>query len=57
MDKKDLPAGKAGEKLTGKEYWKAKKHIMNAEEHEAFMKKTGMSQKEHIAWHAQHGGK
>jgi hypothetical protein len=57
MDKKDLLAGKAGEKLAGKDYWKTKKHILNAEEHEEFMKKSGMSQEEHDAWHAQRGGK
>lgn len=50
MDKKD-------EKLEGKDYWKAKKHVMNAEEHEEFMKKTGMSQKKHDEWHEKHGGK
>jgi len=39
------------------EYWAKKKHILSQEEHDEFMKKTGMSKEEHDAWHKQHGVK
>lgn len=39
-----------------KNYWAKKKHIMTAEEHEDFMKKTGLTKKEHDQWHKKFGG-
>lgn len=38
------------------DFWKAKKHIMTAEEHGEFMKKSGMTEEEHEKWHKEHGG-
>lgn len=38
------------------EYWNKKRHIMNSEEHEEFMKKTGKTQEEHDKWHKTFGG-
>ena len=38
------------------DFWSKKKHIMTAEEHDEFMKKTGMNEKEHEEWHKIHGG-
>jgi len=39
-----------------KDYWQKKKHIMNQEEHDEFMKKTGKTKEEHDKWHEKFGG-
>ena len=39
-----------------KKYWEGKKHILSDKEHAKFMKETGVTKKEHDAWHKQFGG-